>query len=144
MNEPKHLEIARAEMDVAEIPGPETNECIAAYQATVGIHEGDETPWCSAFVNWCLEQAGIAGTGKPNARSWLAWGTPINLEDAQPGDVCIFWRGNPVSWRGHVAFFLGCEDGEMVHVLGGNQCDCVSEGNYPIDRLLGIRRAVLE
>ena len=51
---------------------------------------GDETPWCSAFVNYCMEQAGIRGTRKANARSWLDWGD-MSLRSPQLGCVVILW-----------------------------------------------------
>lgn len=33
----------------------------------------DLNAWCAATVNWCLAQAGITGTGSPNAGSFIGW-----------------------------------------------------------------------
>lgn len=137
---PAHLVIAETELGIAEIPGPSANERIAEYLGIVGAGESDETPWCAAFANWCLTKAGIAGTGKANARSFLDIGTPVQLLEANPGDIVVFWRGDPKGWTGHVAFFWAFHDADTIEVLGGNQNDAVSIATYPIRRILGIRR----
>lgn len=140
MDEPKHLLIAEAELGIAEIPGPTANERIAEYLRGVGADPSDETPWCAAFANWVLKQAGIEGTGKPNARSFLDIGEPVELADVKPGDIVIFWRGDPRGWTGHVAFFWAFRDVDTIEVLGGNQQNAVSIATYPTRRILGIRR----
>jgi len=97
-----------------------------------GEGERDSTPWCSAFVNWCLAQAGIDGTDSGWARSWSEWGEPI--DPPRPGAIAVWARGRaspeePVV-TGHVAFFV--EDlGDSLLVLGGNQSDCVCLKSYP-------------
>jgi uncharacterized protein (TIGR02594 family) len=96
---------------------------------------GDETPWCAAFVGWCLERAGVPGTGKANARSYLDWGGP--LMKPRPGCIVVFSRGGNQA-QGHVGFALR-EMAGRIDVLGGNQGDAVSIQRYPRDRLLGWR-----
>ena len=65
------IDIAKGEMHQAEIPGPMANPRIVEYHATTSLKATfDEVPWCSAFVNWVMEQAGIKGTGSAKARSW--------------------------------------------------------------------------
>jgi uncharacterized protein (TIGR02594 family) len=122
---------------VREITGAASNDRIAMYLATVGQPGNDEIAWCSAFVNWCVEQAGLGGTGKPNARSWLSWGkqvvTPIF------GDIAVFRRGT--GWQGHVGFVLDVST-SLIMLLGGNQGDRVSVSQYGIAELLGYRRSV--
>lgn len=132
-------EIALHEVGISEVSGDETNPRIAEYLKTVGQAPYDEIPWCSAFVNWCVKQAGLQGTDRANARSWLGWGVPVPLEVAQIGDVVVFWRGEPDGWMGHVGFFSK-HVGNMIYVLGGNQSNQVCNKGYPVDRLLGIRR----
>lgn len=99
----------------------------------------DSTAWCAAFVGAMLARSGIKGTGKLNARSYLDWGVHVARQDAQPGDVVIFKRGNS-SWQGHVAFFVK-DRGAKIDVLGGNQSDAVNVKGYAASQLLGIRRA---
>ena len=109
----------------------------AAGHAEVGE---DEVPWCAAFVNAILGRCGIAGTQSLAARSFQHWGDPVTLDDAQPGDVVVFWRGKRDGWQGHVGFFAGY-DGTKIRVLGGNQSDAVRVTSYSTVQLLGIRRA---
>lgn len=99
----------------------------------------DETAWCAAFVGAMLKRSGLPHTGKLNARSYLDWGNPVSMEDARPGDVVVFSRGNPNGWQGHVAFF-DRQTKDHIYVLGGNQRNQVNVMAYPKARLLGIRR----
>src|ERR1700761_7984860 len=123
---PKWLEIANAELGVHEAAGGAINPRIAEYYAAVGLHPSDdEVAWCSAFANFCMQQAGLSGSGSAAARSWLRWGRQIDLTRAQVGDVAVFWRDSAVGWKGHVAFFVGAAGGNLL-VLGGNQGNAVS------------------
>lgn len=130
--------IAMREMEtgVDEIPGPQHNPRILEYhQSTTLRATDDETPWCSSFVNWCMEQAGHPGTRSALARSWLAWGRP--LEEPRKGCVVVLQRGQHPT-QGHVGFLHGRERDRLL-VLGGNQGDQVNIRSYPADRLLGYR-----
>ncbi len=139
-SKPLHLLAAEKEIGVHEVKGSQHNQRIVAYhQATTLAASDDETPWCAAFVNWCLEVTGQRGTRSATARSFLKWGDEIELTDAKPGDVAVFSRGNS-PWQGHVAFFLQQSNGRL-EVLGGNQGDAVTVATYPKAKLLGVRRA---
>ncbi|MBK8531074.1 MAG: TIGR02594 family protein [Flavobacteriales bacterium] len=133
---PAWLKIARAEIGVNEFPGPDHNPRVLEYFKTCTFKATtDETPWCSAFVNWCITKSGSKGTDSAAARSWLTWGK--SLVDPVPGCVVVFKRGtSPTS--GHVAFFLE-KRGTGILVLGGNQSNSVSITSYPADRVLGYR-----
>ncbi|HET9319482.1 MAG TPA: TIGR02594 family protein [Bryobacteraceae bacterium] len=111
-----------------------SNPRIDEYLSTVGMGD-DDTPWCSAFVNWSMMQAGIPGTGKANARSWLHWGTAI--VDCRLGAVAVLSRGNN-NWQGHVTFYVG-DNGANLLCLGGNQGNAVCVRPYARTRLLGMR-----
>jgi uncharacterized protein (TIGR02594 family) len=134
-----HMEFAFTELlgDVREIPGAQHNPRILEYLATtsVGPSGGDETSWCSAYVNWSLRMARVVGTNSAAARSWLQWGRKA---EPQVGAVCVLWRGSPTDWRGHVGFVLGWNGG-AVHLLGGNQGDRVSVQSFPTARVLEYR-----
>lgn len=134
-------EIAQGYIGTTEGPGPEDNPAIMEMYASVGHDwvEHDTVAWCAAFVGHCLEKAGLRSTRRLNARSYLDWGIPVDLADAQEGDIVIFSRGSK-SWQGHVGFFVKTA-GTMIEVLGGNQSDSVNIQCYAKSRLLGVRRA---
>lgn len=132
----KWMRYAVAEIGQKEISGPENNPRIVAYHAATSIGPSDdETPWCASFVNWCLAQADVAGTGSPAARSFMKWGKAIT--EPEWGCIVVFSRGSS-SWQGHVGFYIG-EDENSIRVLGGNQSNSVSESSYPKENLLGYR-----
>lgn len=106
----------------------------------------DETPWCSAFVNYIAWLLRLPRSKSLRARSWLLVGRPIGTHLAEPyNDVCIFARGEHrplahiIDAPGHVGFFSSLE-GDDVLILGGNQGDEVSVRPYKLNRLLGVRR----
>jgi len=136
-------------LGMKELPGHVHNPTIVAMCDLVdsGVHD-DETPWCSAFVNYCNWLLGCQRSGSLRARSWLLVGTAIRLEAARPGfDVVILSRGvnaasaAEIAAPGHVGFFSGYNaDKKTVSILGGNQGNEVSIAEYPIARVLGVRR----
>jgi uncharacterized protein (TIGR02594 family) len=135
------FEIARGYIGTTEGPGPENNPVIIEMYASVGHDwvEHDSVAWCAAFVGHCLERAGIRSTRQLTARSYLAWGVPVEIADAQLGDIGVIPRGTS-SWQGHV-FFIERIEGSWVWGLGGNQSDAVNMKRYPVSKLLGVRRA---
>ncbi|MFT4149738.1 MAG: TIGR02594 family protein [Paracoccaceae bacterium] len=149
--------IAREELarDVREVPGAGNNPRIVEYHgSTTGGPGPDSLAWCSSFVNWCVEQAGLRGTDSKWAMSWHADGWGQDVTDApQPGDIAVFHR---VTHRpqgdetgGHVGFLVA-DEGERLVLLGGNQGNRVSVARYPKKgslgssdyALLSIRRAL--
>lgn len=135
------LAAAGGHLGVKEWPGAKHNPEVLKYFADSGHAwvQDDETAWCAAYVGSVLASVGIQGTGQLNARSYLKWGTPV--DDPQPGDVVVFWRGDRNGWQGHVGFFVKWQGRDIV-VRGGNQGNAVSDAVYSRDRLLGFRRAV--
>jgi uncharacterized protein (TIGR02594 family) len=93
--------------------------------------QGDETAWCAAFVNWCLNRAGLKGTASASSQSFVkeSWGNVVWRHDsrspplmAQRGDIAVFrLRYDP--GHGHVGFFNGISHSQpnSIEVLGGNQ-----------------------
>lgn len=135
------LKIAFSQLGIKEISGEEDHLQIVLYAQETGITgiHNDEVPWCSTFVNWCAKKAGLAYSGKPNARSWVNVGETTS--NPKPGDVVVFWRGSLHSWKGHVGFFLGFnKDVSRVFCLGGNQSNSVSIAEYDINKVLSYRR----
>lgn len=112
-----------------------------------GWPEHDEVPWCSGFANLVCWLVRLPRSKSLLARSWLAVGRPIALEEAwAANDVVVLKRGgghqpgpDNLTAPGHVGFFSAVEGGEIL-VLGGNQGNAVSLARYPRERLLGVRR----
>jgi uncharacterized protein (TIGR02594 family) len=132
--EPKWLDIAMKEKGVKETPGAGSTSRIDEYLETVGISD-DETPWCSAFMNWVMKEAGIKGTVSPAAQSWMNWGESIR--EPKVGAIVVLERGSE-KWMGHVGIVTGTFKGH-ISVLGGNQNNMVCETVYPMSKVLGYR-----
>lgn len=130
---------AATQLGIKEIIGQEDNPEVLKYFDICGFDGKklkDETAWCSAFMNWVAKTTESEWTGKLTARSWLNVG--IEVQEPTTGDVVIFWRESPSSWKGHVGIFLREENG-WIYTLGGNQGNAVSVKAYPKSRLLGYR-----
>ena len=131
------LRVARAEIGVHNFPAGSSNPRVDEYHASANAARyDDKASWCSSFVHWTLGKVGVAGTGSALARSWLAWGQP--LDEPRAGCVAVLWRDEPQSWKGHVGFFLRLE-GDDVVLLGGNQLEAVREHRYQRSRVLAWR-----
>jgi len=126
MTQRRPFDIALSEMGQTEIKGSEDNPRIVEYfKSTSYWATDDETPWCAAFVNWCLQQGGVARTRSAAALSFIDWG--VRTENPTKGDLAVFDYGRG---RGHVGFYVGTK-GAKIGVLGGNQGDTVSIKWYP-------------
>jgi uncharacterized protein (TIGR02594 family) len=139
------IKIAAGEIGIKEVAGEQHEKRILDYAKEAGFKniKDDETPWCSIFVNWCCKEAGLQRTNRLNARSWLTVGLPV--EDPAPGDIVVFWRESPNSWKGHVGVFFGfSKNRSRVFCLGGNQKNTVSVQGYDATTVLGFRRLTTE
>ena len=96
--EQEYYKIAVAELGQSEIAGDKHNSRILEYfNATSLKATEDEVPWCSAFVNFCLREAGLPYTDKAHARSFLQWGHKVKKPN-RGSTVCVFWRGSKDGW----------------------------------------------
>lgn len=135
------LKIAFNELGTEEIVGNNHNPEVLKYAKETNIAgvTTDEVPWCSTFVNWVAMKSGLQYSGKANARSWLNIGTRVTVPE--PGDIVVFWRESPQSWKGHVGIFLGVStDKKRVYCIGGNQGNRVSVSAYRLDTVLAFQR----
>jgi len=118
------LIVATREIGQSELDGAMHNPRILRYHSTTSLRAtSDEVPWCSAFVNWCLRQVGIAGTNSAAARSWLHWG---KASVPMAGAIAIMHSDKGDT---HVAFSLS-ETRDHFVLLGGNQHDEVRRSLY--------------
>jgi uncharacterized protein (TIGR02594 family) len=142
------MPIADKEYGVIEIPGTQHNPRILEYLSTVTNigptwRSKDETPWCSAFTNWCVEKAGYVGTKSALSTSWLSWGQKI--DKPVKGCIAVFSRAGG---GGHCGFYIDetpTLSETYIRILGGNQehmetdIGAVNLKHYLKSRLLGYR-----
>lgn len=135
------LDIALTQYGIREIAGPENNpEVLKWFSATdqaTAEWVNDDTPSCSAFIAWCMEQAGLPSTRSVTARSWDKWGELVT--EPQPGDLAVYWREAVESWKGHVGIVVKADE-KVDWVLGANQDNMVCIKAYDRTRLLCYRR----
>jgi uncharacterized protein (TIGR02594 family) len=123
------MAFATQEKGQREIPGIRHNPRILQYHATTTLRATtDETAWCSAFVNWCLAQAGIVGTNSAAAKSWTHWG---KASPALPGAITVLHDCKSANGSGYHVAFLISDTGSKYLLLGGNQHDQVRVSVYP-------------
>ncbi len=118
--EPAWVSVARGEMGVKEIVGPQHNPRVLEYHTSTASFSDDETPWCASFVNWVLAQSGQSGTGSAMALSFSRYGTQLDAP-AYGSIAVISWGGG----KGHVGFVVG-KQGNKILLLGGNQSNEVN------------------
>lgn len=134
---------ALQEYGQSAILGVESNKNVLGYFNKMGLIEikDDETPWCSAFLNAMCIDLNLPFSNRLNARSWLDVG--VKTEKPEMGDIVIFWRESPTSWKGHVGIYIS-EVGNMINVLGGNQTNQVNISKFEKSKVLGYRSIVLK
>lgn len=146
------FDLAQRFVGTKEVAGPVSNAHILAMLRLDNTWvEGDEIPWCSAFVNYICWLLRLPRSKSLAARSWLGVGLPIAPSKAMPGfDVVVLKRGGDdapgpevMAAPGHVGFFAGIEPSTVL-VLGGNQADQVNVAPFPLSRVLGVRRLYVE
>ncbi|MBY0324874.1 MAG: TIGR02594 family protein [Reyranella sp.] len=124
--EPPWLTVARAEMfrGVSETPDLRNTADIKAYLRVAGLDDpGDKTPWCGAFIAFCMKTCGVKEIADSVVRSaglassWENWGSPVS-EPFPPGTVVVL--NDNAGNAGHVGLIVG-SDAANVQVLGGNQ-----------------------
>jgi uncharacterized protein (TIGR02594 family) len=139
MKLPEYLKIALQEIGQKEMLGAEHNPRIIEYHSATTLKAtSDETPWCSSFVNWCVNQAGLKGTGSARARSWMFWGREAKAHE-RIGSIAILERptaNDPAS--AHVGFVWYIDDDQLI-LFGGNQGDQVRFSVFKRSGILGMR-----
>jgi uncharacterized protein (TIGR02594 family) len=139
--EPPWMVIAKREIGVAETE-PDNPRILEYLATTTNLSrsqmEQDETDWCSAFVNWCMTEAGYVGTNHALARTWERWNGGVKNNEPSYGCIVVFRRliDGVDKGKGHVGFFETME-GNQICLLGGNQSDGVNIKPRSMDDLLG-------
>ena len=73
------LKYAEGEIGQVEFD-PGDNPRITKYLLSTGVKGREITPWCAAYVNWSLQQAGIKGTNSASSLSYddSNWGNKLS------------------------------------------------------------------
>lgn len=142
MNKPIWMAIAQTKLGLKEVPGPKANLAIVEFLKSTNIGHpadlSDETAWCSAYVNWVIQEARKLApeidreTDSAAALSWALWGQ--ELEYGCYGCIVVMTRPG-----GHHVGFYVSEDDAGVLVLGGNQGDQVCYRHFPWDMITNFR-----
>ncbi|WP_420377350.1 CHAP domain-containing protein [Sinorhizobium meliloti] len=82
------------------------------------IPSQDNSFWCAAFLNWCLERCGYR-PGTRSSSSGTFRGLTGATNNPRRGDIAVFQDGAS-RCTGHVGLFVGRRNGRVL-VIGGNQ-----------------------
>jgi uncharacterized protein (TIGR02594 family) len=125
----------------------EPNPRILEYFKAINFNTNTtKTPWCAAFVSFCMKTCGnpTAAESVPKsparAASWRNWGEalPLNSTNIPVGAVVVLSPTEKNDSSGHVSLFVK-GDANSVTLLGGNQSDSVKESTYARSRVVGIQ-----
>lgn len=128
--------VAESMLGLREIVGPKHNPKILEMWAAAKASwfKDDETPWCGAFIAYCMVKCGIVPPKEaPRAASWADWGKACT---PQLGAVGVKKRvgGN------HVFLIVGItSDGVFYKALGGNQGNMVSITDIAVAEVHAVR-----
>lgn len=133
MSTPPWMARAIGEIGQKAISGPGDNQRILEYLRActdTPQPQGDDTPWCAAFLGWALARSGYALADDPahanrsallTASAWKDWGKET---DACYGAITVIKpKGRELGQYGqgaHVGFLIR-ESGNDFIILGGNQ-----------------------
>lgn len=131
------VKIARAEIGVSEVPGQVMNPRIKEYFDTTGYHPTDDSgatnAWCSAFIGFVVQKAGLVPTGSASAKSWEKWGV---AGKPTPGAIVTFERSGG---SGRHVGLIESVDYSTVNIISGNDRDSVRRSVRPIESIMACR-----
>jgi len=134
-----HLQLALREYGTHGILGAKHNNKIIDYFKIAGHPQikSDEVAWCAAFLSYILNTATGSKFNYLAARQFLN----IGKETKKPelGDIVVFWRDDPKSWKGHVGIYIS-ENEKEIFCLGGNQKNTVDISKFLKSNVLQFRK----
>jgi uncharacterized protein (TIGR02594 family) len=138
------MKIALSQLGYSQQANP---TIIQSYLRGVGLSNSSSatTPWCSAFCNYCMTQAGVNGSRSAAARSWLNWGKSIDFSipsNISYGSVFVVSRLSSNPYSAHVGFFVKDNGNGWFQALNGNAgggTGIVKYSNFQYSQLLGMR-----
>lgn len=112
----KAIEIAHAELGNGEIGKNNSGEHVRKYNRSL------EASWCAGFVSWVLNEAGVTNYYSRSAKQ--IYNQFPKVSEPKPGDLIVFWREDPNSWKGHIGIVTNVTPNTVI-VIEGNK------GDYP-------------
>ena len=139
------MEVAQNELD-KHIGRPDSR-ILDYFKATDTAGASVTTPWCAAFVSYCLESAGIKIPAHEFAAAgiWSCWGRPVGAPQGpiSLGAIVVVSPTSETHVAGHVAFCAGEDpnNNSRILLLGGNQgsTHIVKISSFPRSCVLAIR-----
>ncbi len=144
------LAVAIAEMNAGhgEVGGNNMGPHVTRYLNGI---VGTPNDWCAGFVSFCFSTSGQPMPFKYSvgardildqlkAKGWAV--KPDNTHPPLPGDIIVWWRQAPSSWKGHIGIVHSYDNG-IVRTIEGNKTSTVGSFVYTlgaIDKLLGFAR----
>lgn len=122
---PLWVRVALAEIGVVEDtrPGKSLARIEDYHAVTYAGRAPDDVSWCSSYLCYAFETAGIKSTKSKTAASWATWGVAVTPRQFA---VCVFGKKDKdAGGSGHVGICLGIS-GTELYLLGGNQTNKVS------------------
>lgn len=145
------LSAAKADLGVREDLGRNDGKRIREYFKNFGMSGGQD--WCAAAVSTWMKEAGggpiKGGVGARNvgeqfkqAGLWVSR-DQITPKDMTPGNIVVWARGGPDSWKGHIGV-ISSFDGKSgfisIEANSGPRSDAVVTNSHSIkdSNLLGV------
>lgn len=102
------------------------------FASTQTLPSGDVTPWCAAFMNFCIFAAGKSGTSSALSGSFRK-NLGKKVRRPQEGDIAVFWANGDRGDKGfgHVGFFVSA-NANSVSTLGGNQSNGIAISEFKV------------
>ena len=126
-----------------EVPGEPSNPRIkfAIKMSAPWLDPDDSvTAWCGCIRGlWGLETSTGVPADHYRAASWMGWGQPVTISEAQEGDTVILRRPGGK----HVALFEKWQGDDFVQLFGGNQSNGTNSKAFRKTDIIGIRRLLL-
>ena len=145
-NDPPWMAVAREEMSagVSEDTNSRNTPEINAYFTAIDAQPGGATPWCGAFVGYCVKKCGvdaIASTVKPEAVSTKFWEDKWGQAVAKPFPIGSIVVLKPANSDGHVGFLAEGSTDDVICILGGNQGNPghVSIAKFPVANIIVVK-----
>ncbi|MFS8049194.1 CHAP domain-containing protein [Rhizobium sp. BR 314] len=138
------LAVAKTQIGVLESDDAK----IRSYFASIGVLANGATPWCGAFVAWCLLQSkAITSKQLPKvperAANWTDFGRsialPLNQTDKSLLGAIVVLSPQAANSSGHVGFLTGFSTPGKVTLLGGNEHDQVREEDFSLADIRAVR-----